>query len=97
MKKIELVEDPELTKIAREKRNRPIEVQIVMKDGKTFTQRVDYPLGSPENPMSDSDLTDKFRDLVSPVLGDMKLEELLNSVTKLEEVQDVGELMSLLH
>lgn len=94
MGKIEVVEDAGLTKIRRETGRWPVELEIVMKSGETFTRRVEEPLGSPANPISSSELTNKFKELASSVLSQMQVEELLNSIRKLEEIGDVRELVS---
>lgn len=39
---------------------RPAIVQIITNDGKHYSQRVDYPKGEPENPLTDKDLEEKF-------------------------------------
>ena len=96
MKKIELVEDEEMTKIFAENRNRPHELQIFMKSGESYVQRVTDPQGSPKNPVSDSELISKFRGLTSPVLPNTKLEKLIDSIMKLEDVEDVRELTELM-
>jgi len=93
MKKIEMVADPALAKISQDKRNRPIELQIVTKDSQTFKHRVDYPLGSLENPLSKTDLTDKFRDLTSPALSKNKIERFMEIVENLEEIENAGVLI----
>ncbi|MDH5363929.1 MAG: MmgE/PrpD family protein [Dehalococcoidia bacterium] len=97
MEKIEVVESSEFTKVGEEKHSYPSELEIVMRDGKILTQRIDYPLGSPERPMPDLELTNKFRDLACSVLSETKLEELMNSIVKLEQVGDVRELAEFLY
>ncbi|MBA7502807.1 2-methylcitrate dehydratase 2 [subsurface metagenome] len=99
MKKIKIVEDPELTRIRKETHGhaRPAEVEIVLKGGDVLTERVDYCSGSPENPMSELELANKFRSLAFSVLSETKLEKLMNSIMKLEEVGDVRELAELLY
>src|SRR5437660_301166 len=44
-------------------------VQVTLKDGRTLTKRVDYPLGNAKNPVSDVELERKFLHLVAPALG----------------------------
>ncbi|MFC1935114.1 hypothetical protein ACFLXZ_02230, partial [Chloroflexota bacterium] len=97
MEKIELVASCELTSIFEEKQNQPIKLEIVTKDGESYILGLDYPLGSPENPMSDSDLYHKFRDLASSVLSKGKLEELFDSIMNLEKVRNIREMVSLLY
>lgn len=42
----------------------PAVVQILLRDGTELEERVDFPKGDPENPLSDDELLDKFRALV---------------------------------
>src|SRR5439155_10446890 len=44
-------------------------VHVTLKDGRTLTKRVDYPLGNAKNPVSDVELERKFLHLVGPALG----------------------------
>lgn len=94
MGKIEVVEDAGLTKIRRETGRWPVELEIGIKSGETFTRRVEEALGSPANPISSSEPTNKFKGLASSVLSEMQVEELLNSIRKLEEIGDVRQLVS---
>jgi len=57
-KKVKVEEDKELTSLVPDKRAAVVE--IVTNDGKTFIERVDYPKGEPENPMSVEDIENKF-------------------------------------
>jgi len=95
MNKIEMFADPAFTKISQEKRTHPIELQIVTKGSQIFKHRVDYPLGSPNNPLSKTDLTDKFKGLTSPALNEKRIERLTKIVGNLEEIEDAGVLIRL--
>ncbi|MBQ6545034.1 MAG: MmgE/PrpD family protein, partial [Lachnospiraceae bacterium] len=44
-------------------KKRPANVTVIMKDGTSFSEQVDYALGEPENPMSVEDFMEKFYDL----------------------------------
>lgn len=59
MNRIQVVEDPELSKSVPEKR--PAIVEISLLNGERLIARVDYPKGEPENPLTDSELEEKFR------------------------------------
>jgi 2-methylcitrate dehydratase PrpD len=56
--KITVVADDELTALVPQKRAAIVNVEF--HDGRVFTQRVDYPKGEPENPISDTELENKF-------------------------------------
>ena len=57
-KKVKVSEDSELSALVPEKR--AAIVKIITNDGKCFIERVDYPKGEPENPMSIADVEQKF-------------------------------------
>lgn len=60
-------EDPELTAIFPAKW--ACRVEIRLRDGRRFTERVDVPKGEPSNPMTDGELREKFHRLADPVIG----------------------------
>lgn len=67
MERIELFADEELQKEWPEKY--PGIVTIHSHDGKRYTERVDYPRGTPENPIGTDELRDKFLMVTTPVIG----------------------------
>ena len=60
LKKVEISEDEELTSLSPDIRGSKVEVLAA---GKTYRSRIDYSLGEPENPMSDNDIIEKFKEL----------------------------------
>jgi hypothetical protein len=54
---------------------------------------VDYPLGHAKNPLKDSEVEEKFSALVLPVLGKRRAKKILDFVWKLDEAENVDELM----
>jgi 2-methylcitrate dehydratase PrpD len=71
-------------------------VEIQTKTGQVFLNQVDYPLGSPEKPMTFDDCVRKFRDCAShtaPGLPDAQIERVIELVGRLERLGDVGEVM----
>jgi 2-methylcitrate dehydratase PrpD len=77
----------------------PVIVEIKTKNGKVYSKRVDYPYGSPENPMDMDAIAEKFRDCASnaikPVKKD-KMEKLIQLIYNLETVRDVKQVIRLL-
>jgi len=75
----------------------PTRVSIKRKDGKEFIKRVDSPLGSPQKPFSEADIKRKLKDCnsvsIKPV-SDEILEKLIETIQRLEELEDVGVMMS---
>ena len=69
-------------------------VVIRMRDGKTYQDQVLYPLGDDRrNPMSQTQIEDKFRDCASFSLKPMSsanIEQVIKLVADLENVPDVA-------
>lgn len=57
-KKVKVLEDEELTKLVPDKRAAIVE--IITNNGQRYEERVNYPKGEPENPMTKSDVEEKF-------------------------------------
>ncbi|WP_373054528.1 MmgE/PrpD family protein [Thioalkalivibrio sp.] len=62
---VEVVEDPALT--AEVPRERAARLTITLRDGRSLQQTVPLPKGEPENPLTPSELLDKFRSLAAHV------------------------------
>ena len=60
--KVSVVPDDELTRLCPGKRVAELRVSLV--DGRSVCERVDYPKGEPENPLTRSELEGKFEGLV---------------------------------
>ncbi|MFH1087821.1 MAG: MmgE/PrpD family protein [Chloroflexota bacterium] len=73
-------------------------VRIVTKGGKTYSNKVAHPLGSPEKPMSRAQIEAKFRDCASyaskPVSGEVA-GGVIRLVGSLEQVADVRDIIRL--
>ena len=71
------------------------EVRIATDDGKLYKGRVEYAMGEPENMLSDAEFEGKFRYLVGGSLPDEQIAHLLDCVSQLEHLDDIGELVQL--
>jgi 2-methylcitrate dehydratase len=71
-------------------------VHVDLADGRRLTRRVDYPLGHAKNPLKDSEVEEKFSALVLPVFGKRCAKKILDFVWKLDEAENVDELMEAL-
>ena len=71
------------------------EVRITTNDGTLYRGRVEYAKGEPENMLSDAEFEEKFRYLVGDLLPAAQIARLLDSVARLEHLDDVGELARL--
>jgi 2-methylcitrate dehydratase PrpD len=72
-------------------------IEVELDDGKVLKTQADFGKGSPANPMSDAELSDKFRECAGWAgLGKSRIEEVLKLLWKVEELKDVNELTALL-
>jgi len=71
-------------------------VNVHLYDGRVLTQRVQHVRGTPENPMSTSEVVQKAVDLMQPILGSQRAQALADRVLNLEHVVNVRDLDVLL-
>jgi 2-methylcitrate dehydratase PrpD len=91
--KVQLVPDAELEKLI------PVRVAIVevtLNDGKVVTERVEHVRGTPENPMTREEIVAKARELMTPVLGALTCDALIERILALDGVKDIRDLRPLL-
>ncbi len=91
-RKVVVMEEGALTALCPERRASILSVHL--SDGKTLTKRVDYPKGEPENPLTQKELEEKFRELA--IFGGLTkdaCDEIINEVGK--EDFDLEKIMKL--
>lgn len=71
-------------------------VEITLNDGTMLSDRVEAVRGTVRNPMPRSEVVDKARDLIAPVLGAAAARKLIDALLALETVTDVRTLRPLL-
>jgi 2-methylcitrate dehydratase PrpD len=71
-------------------------VKITLSDGSKIEELTRAPLGSPENPIGDAELTAKFEELSEPVLDAEPTQRLLEHTLGLEQVSDARIIPALL-
>jgi 2-methylcitrate dehydratase PrpD len=91
--KVQLVGDEALE---RRLPRREAIVEVTLADGTHLSEHVDAVRGTAENPMPREEVVTKCRDLMSPVLGAQKCEQLIARILDLENVKNVRELRPLL-
>ena len=89
MKKVQIEEKGELS-------DREAEVRIKLCSGKTVEYRVHYPLGCPENSLSNHELEKKARNLLDPIFCQQRVDVILEKLWALESLKSITELTSLL-
>ncbi len=92
--KIKVVADPEIDAMfPGVKRAR---VSITTNSGETHTAQVDHAKGSPQNPMSDEEIVSKFRANAGDILNKEQQDQVIDLTWRFDELEDIGEYMSLL-
>ena len=71
------------------------EVRIATSSGKQYQGRVEYAKGEPENMLTDKEFEDKFRYLAGGLLSERQIVQLVDSVRRLEQLDDINELVRL--
>jgi len=74
----------------------PAEVEVVMRDGKSFRSEVLSPKGDPLNPMTPAEVRSKFTKLTEGVLSPARQGKVVDKVDHLEELANVEDLVTLL-
>jgi 2-methylcitrate dehydratase PrpD len=77
-------------------RSWPGRVKIGLKNGLSHTREIIIPKGESENPMSRSEVEEKFLSLAAPLLGDAKARSVIDEVQGLEERDSLDPLLALL-
>lgn len=90
--KVELNEDPEISSLYPTQW--PTILEITDIQGNSVSARIDYPQGDPENPVSDEQLRDKFRELATLQHSFDFTEGLIHQISHLEKVNDLSQLLT---
>ena len=90
--KVQVIHDRELDKL-QPSRN-PCRLEITLKNGAKKLSSVDYAKGHVKNPASDKDIEVKLASMSNGLLSPAQVTELLDMCWRLEELDDVGELIS---
>ena len=90
MTRVELSSDEELDREYPEKWGAIVEVST--RDGRVFSQKVEYPKGDPQNPLSRQEFSDKFINLTEGILPIERSTSMLGRILELEEVERIDQL-----
>ncbi len=74
----------------------PSQVTLTLKDGKSYTKRVDVPKGDPRDPMTAEEIGVKFTALGKSIVGEDRCRQLADHIMKLDQAGNVTELMRLM-
>jgi 2-methylcitrate dehydratase PrpD len=93
-RRVEIVADSEIDRVYPERyANR---VEIILRDGRRFETRVDDAKGSSERPLSLPEVAAKFRSLSAAEMSPQQADQVIATVAKLEELNDIRVLTRLL-
>lgn len=92
--RVEVVTDPEMDKLYPGRYANKVE--IFLKGGQRFEARIDFARGSAESPMDFSEVAGKFRSPAGPVFTEDRVDQLIETVERLELLDDIRELTRLL-
>ena len=71
-----------------------VDVTINMSAGSSVTTRIEQAGGTPEHPLSDEELNQKFISCASRALDSAQVDSALSQIYSLQDLPDIGELMS---
>jgi len=94
MSRVKLTPEPELR--AKSVHARAAIVEINLRDRTQLVNRCDYPPGTPENPISENDILEKYKTCARLALAEENVQESLEAILNLEEVQDIGKLLEVI-
>jgi len=86
--KIEIVEDPELSR--RFPHSMPCRIEIKLKNGERKVGVSDNPRGHDKNPMTDDEVNAKFRSLAKRVLPPARVEQTLEALWQLDSAPNLN-------
>jgi 2-methylcitrate dehydratase PrpD len=91
--KVKLVRDEDLQRLYPA---RVAIVEVILKSGVRFSQRIEAVRGSAENPMTSEEVAEKASDLMTQLLGAEKSSRLIEAIFSLEKMPDIRLLSPLL-
>jgi 2-methylcitrate dehydratase PrpD len=74
-----------------------VTIKIMLKDGKEFINTLRFPKGHPGNMMTEDEYKERFRRAASFALKPKKIEKAIETILKLEKVNDMSAIGEILH
>ncbi|HXY14802.1 MAG TPA: MmgE/PrpD family protein [Terriglobales bacterium] len=94
LKKVEVIADPEIEKVFPALQRVIVNIKTI--DGSEYSKQLDYPKGDPRNPLTDSEIEEKFAALAEGVLSARAQKKLKGAIWNLEKIESVSKLMALM-
>ena len=95
MRKVTLRHDDDMERLYLDKRSIGAVLRMTATDGSTETTRVDYPRGSQERPVDDTELQAKYRALAHSAIEPIAAERLLENIADLQRLDRAAQLGTL--
>ncbi len=70
--------------------------EITTKDGMKYTKRIYTPHGLGDDPLTDKELEEKFKDMAQKYMDEDQINKIFNTVWNIEKLDDLGELTKLM-
>ncbi|HEY4901352.1 MAG TPA: MmgE/PrpD family protein [Terriglobales bacterium] len=93
LNKIVVVADAEIEKVFPTLQRVVVTIQTT--DGREFSKQLDYPKGDPRNPLTDTEVEEKFEALAEPVMTPAARRRAMDAIWNLDKQTSVTELMKL--
>jgi 2-methylcitrate dehydratase PrpD len=74
---------------------KPAIVEILLKDGRQLTERIDYPKGSPRNPVPPDEIRQNFRSLASFAVRPLPPSQISTALELLDNLEDLPDISPL--
>jgi len=71
-----------------------VRVVIRTTDGREVEKQLDFPKGDPRNPLTDAEITGKFKALAAGIAGRGDIERMQAAINRTETYDNVRELMA---
>jgi len=94
MRRVKTMNDPEIAALGTDKMRSILEVEL--HNGKTFRRPADIARGTPEKPLAESDLRDKFRDCASFAYSQDEANNIYSKLKNIDKLSNINELNQLL-
>jgi 2-methylcitrate dehydratase PrpD len=72
-------------------------VEVVLKDGKRFTEHVTAPKGDPRNPLDFDEVSEKVFDLTKGLLSEEQTEKIISGIQNLEKAANILGILEICH
>jgi 2-methylcitrate dehydratase len=70
--------------------------EITTKDGRWFQKRVDTPHGMGDDPLTDGELEEKFREMAIKYMGKEQIQKIFDTIWNIESLEDISKLTRLM-